>query len=84
MTIVDTYGVIISPHPIPNDLQCSWTLNAGESASRGMALKFLSLDLKGDTRTNPTVKSEDKFMASIFAFLLVKRIIIANNKYKSI
>ncbi|XP_053393488.1 uncharacterized protein LOC123564875 isoform X1 [Mercenaria mercenaria] len=64
MDINDTYGIIVSPHPIPNDLKCSWTLNAGQNMSppRGMALKFYSLMLKEDTRTNPEMKLEDKFM----------------------
>ncbi|XP_053393496.1 uncharacterized protein LOC123562448 isoform X3 [Mercenaria mercenaria] len=65
MDITDTYGIIVSPHPIPNSLKCSWTLNAGQnmSPSRGMVLKFYSLMLKEDTiGTNPGTKLEDKFM----------------------
>ncbi|XP_060599050.1 uncharacterized protein LOC132752703 [Ruditapes philippinarum] len=34
VAIDDTYGVIVSPHPVPNDLMCIWTLDAGESASQ--------------------------------------------------
>jgi hypothetical protein len=64
--IVDTYGVIVSPHPVPNDLMCTWTLDAGEKASRGMVLKFLTLNLAQDSRTSPTTRSEDKFMVRCF------------------
>ncbi|XP_052236179.1 CUB and sushi domain-containing protein 1-like [Dreissena polymorpha] len=54
-------GMIISPNimgVIPNNVMCSWTLDGGQRAGRGMSLKFYT-NFTSDPRITPGSRSED-------------------------
>ncbi|KAH3747221.1 hypothetical protein DPMN_181643 [Dreissena polymorpha] len=61
-------GMIISPNimgVIPNNVMCSWTLDGGQRAGRGMSLKFYT-NFTSDPRITPGSRSEDYITVSNF------------------